>query len=190
MQGDPAKRIDRASIGFISHNRMSHFGQMGADLILSSSFEGDFEGCPILKPPQHSPMCDGAFPRSDLGSRMHPFGSVLSQVALDGSLVSCHVPLHDGPVPPLYVVRLEHVLKFLLYAFGFGENQYAADKLVQSVNDKKLLAGITLLQMHAQVCIGSPLPLMLGRHGKEAGGLVNDDDIFILVEYLQAVEQN
>lgn len=190
MQGDPSKWIGRASIGLISHDRMSHFGKMGADLILSSGFEGDFEGCPILKPPQHSPMCDGVFPRSRLGGRTHPFRAVLSQIALDGSAASCHMPLDDGPVPPLYVVPVEHILKLFLYAFGFREDQHAADKLVQSVNDKKLLAGITLLQMCAQVGIGGPFPFMLGRHGEEAGGLVNDEEISILVDYLQAVKQN
>ena len=168
---------------------MSLFGQVNPDLILSSGFQSHLERCQIPQTPEHSKMGYGEFAALFVIRGMHTKVVVFNEAAPDSAPCLLNPAFNYGPIFPFNFMPDEKLLKRRFCPLRLRENQNSARKLVQAVDNKKLLLRIVFFQVAFQITEGRPLPLVDSGNGEQAGRLLNNENRGIFVDYFEVFRE-
>ena len=117
----------------------------------------------------------------------HPKILALHQVAQEGARVFRQLAHQDGLVDPVQPVGPEDRLEAMEGLGGLGEDQHAGGVAVQAMDDEELEALEAPPAVMVREGFGEiGLLALLRRHREEPRGLVDEDQVVVLEEHLEA----
>ena len=100
MQSEALDRIDAAAIALVANDRMSAFGEMDANLMLSAGLQPDLEKrCPRISF-EDANVSDRKFTGPCVLRGINAKRAILGKVRFDSELVRAHASFHDCDVLP------------------------------------------------------------------------------------------
>ncbi|MNC30007.1 hypothetical protein D3C75_782760 [compost metagenome] len=188
MQPEPADSFCLRTILLVSDNRMSDIGHMHADLIFAPGFQVHLQQREVTVALKELIVGHGVQAVSFMGTGIHFERRGFLQPGADCAFGFFDNTFHQCHIGAFLHCFFPGVLQRLLQLFAFGKHHYAGSVPVQSVHHKDTVVRVALADMLHQLAVGGKLVVFAGGDGQQSGFLLNDNQIFILMNNGQSCQ--
>jgi hypothetical protein len=174
-------RVRTTAVPSVTRDRMACRGELGSDLSTPPGNQ------PELEQGRAPPVLEDAIPRDRLLAAPalgDPYAqrSILDEPRDQRALVLAHHALDEGDIDTLGRARGELRLEVLLGLHRLGEHDQARGLSIEPMDDEERRARAASRDPVTEEPVGGTLALALGGDGQQTRGLVDDQDVFVLVD--------
>src|SRR5262249_19937555 len=166
VEAEPADRVAPAPASAVAHDGVAEVGELDPDLVAPAGPQAELDQRRV----------PAALEDAEVGDRLAPF-----HAATQGAALGPDAPLDAGDVDALRTASLELVLEAALDRGRLRDDQEPGGVPIEPVDDEGASPRAGGRQVVPEEPVGRAVPLALGGDREEAGGLVDDDEVLVLV---------
>src|SRR5262249_27782849 len=185
---DAGEERGRLPVAAVAQHGVADLGEVDADLMLAARLQSHTHERRVLEPLDDGEVRDRALARPTDGGRVHREAlRVLHEPGLDRAALAREAAGDDGRVDAARFARFELRSHPLHSAGGPREGEQPGCVLIEPVDDEELRLLDAARAQGSRDELGEALVAAPGRGRREkAGGLVDDDDLRVLVDDAEA----
>ncbi len=179
--------LHRPPVGLVADQRVADGGEVGADLVGAAGLELRLEvglGSEQLEHLEMGPRVARRCPRY-----RHPVAPARGAPdrGVDRSGARTHPALRERKVDPLHLAAPDLLLQRPVGLVGAGDDHQAAGPSVEAMNDSRALGILAAREQVAELVDQGRPGVRGGRMHDESGGLVDDREMLVAVDYPQGL---
>ena len=178
VERHPSERVRPTPVLAVAGDRMAQVGELDADLMAASGAERQREDRRVAAPRAHLIVRDRRLARRP---RADPQGAILREPALERAARRADAPLHHRDVLALGRPRLELRLQMPLRLGRLRDDDEPGRVAVEAMDDEGPARGPLGGEVVPEEPVRGALPLALRRDGEETRGLVDHEEIAVLM---------